>query len=123
MKPRGRRPSPADGLRGGYRTGSVVLPVVVVVAAPGIIPIRSAGGMLATARNLGMVVGVPVASALFRARAGEVAGAPARFLAGYRAALLTGAAFALAAGVVVLARDGKGRAGEDPVVEGEGMRG
>jgi EmrB/QacA subfamily drug resistance transporter len=83
----------------------------------------SGGGMLATARNLGMVVGVSVASALFRARAGEVAGAPARFLAGYRAALLTGAAFALAAGVVVLARDGKGRAGEDPGVEGERRRG
>jgi EmrB/QacA subfamily drug resistance transporter len=75
----------------------------------------SGGGMLATARNLGMVVGVSVASALFRARAGEVAGPPERFLAGYRAALFTGAAFALAAGVIALARDGKGeRSGSSP---------
>ncbi|HYS81899.1 MAG TPA: MFS transporter [Anaeromyxobacteraceae bacterium] len=67
----------------------------------------SGGGMLATARNLGMVVGVSVASALFRARAGEVAGPPERFLGGYRAALFTGAALALAASVVALARDGR----------------
>jgi len=65
----------------------------------------SGGGMLATARNMGMVVGVSVASALFRARAGDVAVAPERFLAGYRAALLVGAAFALAAGSAALARD------------------
>jgi MFS family permease len=83
----------------------------------------SGGGILATARNLGMMVGVSVASALFRARAGEVEGAPEGFLAGYRAALLTCAAFALAAGVVALARDGNGRAGEEPRVEGAGMRG
>ena len=65
----------------------------------------SGGGMLATARNMGMVVGVSVASALFRARAGDVAVAPERFLAGYRAALLVGAAFALAAGGAALVRD------------------
>jgi len=80
----------------------------------------SGGGMLATARNVGMVVGVSMASALFRARAGDVAVAPERFLAGYRAALLVGAAFALAAGGAALARD-RGPV-KEPRVEGAWRR-
>jgi EmrB/QacA subfamily drug resistance transporter len=64
----------------------------------------SGGGMLATARNLGMVLGIAVASALFRGRGGG-AGTPEAFLAGFRAALLAGAALAFAAGLVTLARD------------------
>jgi EmrB/QacA subfamily drug resistance transporter len=62
----------------------------------------SGGGMLSTARNLGMVMGIALAGAIFRARGGA---GPEQFLAGYRAALLAGAAAAIAAGAVSLVRD------------------
>jgi EmrB/QacA subfamily drug resistance transporter len=71
----------------------------------------SGGGMLATARVLGQVLGIALASALFRARGGgALGGGTSRFLAGYATALGTGAALALAAGLVVMARDRRGRA-------------
>jgi EmrB/QacA subfamily drug resistance transporter len=69
----------------------------------------SGGGMLSTARNLGMVSGIALAGAIFRARGGP---GPDAFLAGYRAALLAGAAVAIAAGAVSLVRD-PGWPGED----------
>jgi EmrB/QacA subfamily drug resistance transporter len=64
----------------------------------------SGAGMLATSRVLGQVLGIALAGALFRARGGA-AGTAGAFLGGYRTALLVGAALALAAGVVSLARD------------------
>ncbi len=66
----------------------------------------SGGGMLATARNVGMVAGIALSGALFRARGGA-SGTTEGFLAGYRAALLAGAGLALAAGAVSLARDSR----------------
>ncbi|HEU4382822.1 MAG TPA: MFS transporter [Anaeromyxobacteraceae bacterium] len=63
------------------------------------------GGMLATARNLGMVVGVSLAGALLAVGAGQAGGeAGAGFLAGWRLALLAGAALAVAAGLFSLVR-------------------
>jgi len=56
------------------------------------------GGLLATARNLGMVLGISLAGVIFHAIAGDGAD-PGPFLAGYAAALRTGAALAVAAGV------------------------
>jgi EmrB/QacA subfamily drug resistance transporter len=65
----------------------------------------SGGGLLATARNVGMVAGIAAGSALFRAHAGGLrSAATGEFLAGYRAALVAGAVTALAAGCVSLAR-------------------
>jgi len=65
------------------------------------------GGLLATSRNAGMALGIALAGALFRWRAGAAPDAAA-FHAGYRAALLTGAAMALAAGLLAaLARGGR----------------
>ncbi len=58
-------------------------------------------GLLATARNLGMASGIALAGAVFGARAGAGT-VPAAFLAGYRNALLAGAALAVAAGLVSL---------------------
>jgi hypothetical protein len=63
----------------------------------------SGGGLLATARNVGMAVGVAVAGSLFALRAGAGLAGPA-FLAGYAAALRSGAALALAAAAVSLVR-------------------
>jgi len=60
------------------------------------------GGLLATARNLGMAIGIALAGALFHARAGQAPG-PEAFLAGYRAALWAGAVLAGAAGLTSLA--------------------
>jgi EmrB/QacA subfamily drug resistance transporter len=71
----------------------------------------SGGGMLSTARNLWMVTGIALAGAIFRARGGA---GPERFLAGYRAALLVGAALAIAAGVVSLLRGVKEEAPGSP---------
>ncbi|HET9596552.1 MAG TPA: MFS transporter [Anaeromyxobacteraceae bacterium] len=62
----------------------------------------SGGGTLATARNLGMVLGVAISGALFAAR--SRGGGGAAFLAGYRLALGTGAAVAIAAGLLSLVR-------------------
>ncbi len=63
----------------------------------------SGGGLLATARNVGMAVGVAVAGSLFALRAG--AGLePSAFLGGYGVALRAGALIALAAAVVSLVR-------------------
>jgi EmrB/QacA subfamily drug resistance transporter len=71
----------------------------------------SGGGMLATVRNVGMVIGIAISGALFRARGGA-SGGPHAFLAGYRAALLAGAGIALLAGAASLARDaGRGKKG------------
>jgi len=60
------------------------------------------GGLLATARNLGMAGGIALAGALFHARAGA-SPSPAAFLDGYRAALWAGAGLAAAAGLASLA--------------------
>ncbi len=62
----------------------------------------SGGGMLSTARNLGMVIGIAVAGAIFRGSGGAI---PGRFMVGYRGALLAGAALAVAAAAVSLVRD------------------
>lgn len=72
------------------------------------------GGMLATARNLGMVTGVSLAGALFTLGGGAAGGHG--FLAGWRLALLAGAALAAAAGVLSLVRGGhrEGSAGAGP---------
>jgi len=61
------------------------------------------GGLLAEARNLGMVLGISLSEALFRGFGGGAPG-DAAFLAGYRAALLAGAGVAVAAGLVALVR-------------------
>ncbi len=66
----------------------------------------SGGGLLATARNLGMVIGVTAAGALFAARAGSGEG----FVAGWRLALSVGVGFAVVAGVLSLAREGRSAA-------------
>jgi EmrB/QacA subfamily drug resistance transporter len=68
------------------------------------------GGMLATARNLGMVVGVSLAGALFALGGGAAEGAAGGpgFLDGWRLALSAGAALALAAGLLSLVRAGAG---------------
>jgi MFS family permease len=79
----------------------------------------SGGGMLATARNVGMVVGIALSGALFRARGGG-SGTTEGFLAGYRAALLAGTGLALAAGAVSLARDSRRLRSER---EGQGQGG
>jgi len=63
----------------------------------------SGGGLLATARNLGMVFGVALAGALFAAGGGAAGGVDA-FLAGWRLALSAGAALALLAGLLSLAK-------------------
>jgi EmrB/QacA subfamily drug resistance transporter len=59
----------------------------------------SGGGLLATARNVGMAVGTALAGSLFALRAGPGA-APGPFLAGYALALRAGAAIALLAAAV-----------------------
>jgi predicted MFS family arabinose efflux permease len=59
----------------------------------------SGGGLLATARNAGMAVGVGLAGTLFAIRAGPDAHGP-EFLAGYALALRAGAVLALAAAAV-----------------------
>ncbi len=69
----------------------------------------SGGGLLATSRNVGMVAGIALSSALFRARGGAFLTAE-DFLPGYRAALLAGAGLALAAGLVTLAAEAPRRA-------------
>jgi DHA2 family multidrug resistance protein-like MFS transporter len=56
----------------------------------------SGGGLLATARNLGMAVGVAIAGGLFALRGGSGADGPA-FLAGYALALRAGAILAVLA--------------------------
>ncbi len=63
------------------------------------------GGMLATARNLGMVTGVSLAGALLAVGAGPDEGG-AGFLAGWRLALSAGAGLAIAAGLLSLVRGG-----------------
>ncbi len=64
----------------------------------------SGAGMLATARNLGMVLGISSSSAIFRSRGGATS-RPEELLRGYGAALLGGAALALLAGATSLLRD------------------
>ncbi|HZY04657.1 MAG TPA: MFS transporter [Anaeromyxobacteraceae bacterium] len=63
------------------------------------------GGMLATARNLGMVTGVSLAGALLAVGTGPAEGG-AGFLAGWRLALSAGAGLAVAAGLLSLVRGG-----------------
>jgi EmrB/QacA subfamily drug resistance transporter len=60
------------------------------------------GGLLAEARNLGMVLGISSSEALFRAFGG--AAGPSTFLRGYRAALLSGAGLAVAAALASVIR-------------------
>ena len=62
----------------------------------------SGGGLLATARNLGMVLGVEVAGAVFSLRAGD-GGDPATFLGGFALALGGAVVFALLSGALSLA--------------------
>lgn len=67
-------------------------------------------GMLATSRNLGMVTGVSLAGALFAVAgggAGDALAGGAGFLDGWRLALHTGAALAIAAGLLSLVRGGE----------------
>jgi EmrB/QacA subfamily drug resistance transporter len=59
----------------------------------------SGGGLLATARNVGMAVGIALAGSLFALRAGH-GSAPDTFLSGYALALRTGAVLAVLAAVV-----------------------
>jgi len=77
------------------------------------------GGMLATARNLGMVAGVSLAGALFALGGGAAEGAAGGpgFLDGWRLALLCGAALAVAAGLLSLVR---GAGGTPPDRRGRG---
>jgi EmrB/QacA subfamily drug resistance transporter len=73
-------------------------------AVMGAIPrpkLGAGGGLLATARNVGMAIGVAVAGSLFAARAADGADA-ATFLLGYSLALRVGAAVAVAAGLLSL---------------------
>jgi len=62
----------------------------------------SGGGLLATSRNLGMVLGVALSGALFSLGVGNEG--LGDFLAGWRLALLAGASLAVAAGLLSLAR-------------------
>jgi len=59
----------------------------------------SGGGLLAQARNFGMVLGIASSEALFHAFGGAAAGG-AGFLRGYRVALFSGATIAIAASIV-----------------------
>jgi len=71
-------------------------------AAMGSLPRERLGagsGLLATARNLGMAGGIALAGALFHARAGSAVAGP-RFQAGYRGALLAGAALAVTSALI-----------------------
>jgi EmrB/QacA subfamily drug resistance transporter len=63
------------------------------------------GGLLATSRNVGMVVGVATGGALFEL------GERTSFVRGWRTALLSGAAMALASGLVALMKPDRERAG------------
>jgi MFS family permease len=63
----------------------------------------SGGGLLATARNAGMAVGVALAGSLFALRAGQEA-AGSEFLSGYALSLRAGAALAVLAALVSLVR-------------------
>jgi EmrB/QacA subfamily drug resistance transporter len=65
----------------------------------------SGGGLLATARNVGMVVGVSLGGALF------AAGSRSSFVAGWRLALASGAAMALAGGLLALVKPDAERGG------------
>ena len=77
-----------------------------VMGALPVAKLGSGGGLLATARNVGMVVGVALGGALF------AAGERTSFVAGWRLALLSGAAMALAAGLLALVKpDGEGEGG------------
>ena len=58
----------------------------------------SGGGLLATSRNVGMVLGVATGAALFEA------GERTSFLVGWRLALGSGALLALAAGLLALGK-------------------
>jgi MFS family permease len=66
------------------------------------------GGMLATSRNVGMVLGVALGGALFEA------GGRTSFVAGWRLALASGGAMALAAGLLALAKPDAERHGAEP---------
>ncbi|BDG04692.1 MFS transporter [Anaeromyxobacter oryzae] len=73
----------------------------------------SGGGLLATARNVGMGIGVALAGSLFALRAGSAPAGPA-FLSGYALALRTGAALAIAAAACSVVRAEASRsAGEE----------
>jgi EmrB/QacA subfamily drug resistance transporter len=65
----------------------------------------SGGGLLATSRNVGMVLGVATGGALFEL------GERTSFLLGWRLALGSGAALALGAGLLALVKPDGGRAG------------
>jgi len=67
------------------------------------------GGLLATARSLGMVLGVEVAGAIFATRAGEGTDL-ATFLPGFALAMQGGAAFAVVAGALSLLSGAAARA-------------
>ena len=73
-------------------------------AVMGAIPrpkLGAGGGLLATARNVGMAIGVAVAGSLFAMRAADGTD-PATFMLGYSLALRVGAAVAIAAGLLSL---------------------
>jgi EmrB/QacA subfamily drug resistance transporter len=73
-------------------------------AVMGVIPrpkLGAGGGLLATSRNVGMAIGVAIAGTLFSLRAGDGL-SPETFMPGYALALRTGAAVAIAAGLLSL---------------------
>jgi EmrB/QacA subfamily drug resistance transporter len=71
-----------------------------VMGALPVAKLGSGGGLLATARNVGMVAGVALGGALF------AVGEATSFVAGWRLALASGAAMALAAGLLALMKPG-----------------
>ena len=77
-----------------------------VMGALPLAKLGSGGGLLATARNVGMVAGVALGGALF------AAGQRTSFVAGWRLALASGAALALAAGLLALVKPDGVRFGE-----------
>ncbi len=76
--------------------------VVMGALPPG--KLGSGGGLLATSRNVGMVLGVATGGALFEA------GERVSFVAGWRLALWVGAGLGLAAGLLALVKPDGGRA-------------
>jgi EmrB/QacA subfamily drug resistance transporter len=79
----------------------------------------SGGGLLATARNVGMAIGVALSGTLLAWRAGPDPD-PSAFLDGYALALRAGAAIALAAGVTSLVHRAGGRARRPPAPRPDG---
>ena len=101
-------PSIAAGLAAcGFGMGLFQAPnnSAVMGAAPRDL-LGSAGGLLATARNVGMAAGVSLSGSLFAWRAGPSPGVPG-LLDGWAVALRAGAAIAILAGAVSLASPGR----------------